>query len=73
MTGTFRGIDYTRGSGLATLFLVDDAGDVNVVHADAGPLFRAIGASGLRPGDEIEYETDDLGTMAGFTVIGAGA
>jgi hypothetical protein len=73
MRGTIQGIDHAQGSGLATVILLNESGDVSLVHADAGPIFRAIAASGLREGDELEYETSDLGTMVGFSAVGDGA
>jgi len=64
MKGTIQQIDYTRGSGLATVIILTDGGDIEAVHADAGALFRALEASGAYPGVSISYATNNLGLMA---------
>ena len=73
MTGKIQGINYMQGSGIATVILLDETDEICLVHADAGPLFRSIAASGLRKGDEIDFTLSNFGTMVGFTVVGDGA
>lgn len=66
--GTIQHIDHTPGSGLATVVILTDDGDIESVHADAGPLFRALSASRASLGTRIGYDTTDYGTMSAFTV-----
>ena len=67
-TGTIQYINHTPGSGLATVVILTDGGDIESVHADAGPLFRALDASGARIGTRISYTVTDWGTMEGFDI-----
>ena len=73
MVGTIQCIDYSKGSGIATLVLLDQSGDICRVHCDAGPLFRSIEASGANLGTLINYSTGDIGLMAGFALVDDGA
>jgi len=67
-TGTIQYINWTRGSGLATVTVLSDEGDVAMVHVDAGPFFRALNASGAKLGTRISYDVTDCGTMSHFQV-----
>ena len=80
-TGTIQGVDHTPGSGIATLVLLDDDGNIVRVHSDAGPLFRSLDRAFAEPhrpigtgcslsvGNRIYYETDDLGVITDFDVV----
>jgi len=70
------------GSGIATLVVEDHNGELGVLHADDGPLIRALDAcfGCIVPGhgvdvsrvvgQEIEYELDDLGLcLTGFQPV----
>ena len=73
MRGKIIGVYGSYGSGLATIWIETDKG-VETLHADNGPLFRALDAMfggvigpghTVNPealkGKEIEFETDDMG------------
>ena len=72
MRGTVQSVIHSPGSGIATLVVVDQFGDICHVHADAGPLFQAMVESELHEGDEIEFTTTVIGTMAEFAIVGDG-
>lgn len=77
MFGTIVGVEASGG--IITLTLKNKDGSKTTVHADNGPLVRALNEAfpgfivpGHRfdservVGEQIEYEVDDLGMMAGF-------
>ena len=68
--GTIKGVCHTPMSGIAELIVVTDDGKTQNLVCDAGPLFRALRASGAKPGTRITWEMTDWGTMAGFDVEG---
>ena len=67
-TATIQHVEWTRGSGLATLVVLDSCGDILHLHADAGPLSRALDASGATTGTVIDYDLTDYGTLAAFNL-----
>jgi hypothetical protein len=66
MTGTIQHVHLKRGSGIATIILLDETGDVTTVHADAGPFIRSSYEARITVGSTINYEVDDCGVMTSF-------
>ena len=69
MTGTIKSIAYTKGSGICQIVMEEG----NMVCADAGPTFRmlseAFGSVLEAKGHTIEYQTDNVGVMVGFSPV----
>jgi len=68
MSAIVESIEYTAGSGLATIVALDDSGDVVRLHVDAGPFFRGA-ANAIEEGTVIEYEMTDYGTVSHIEVL----
>ena len=66
MIGTIQHVHLQRGSGIATVILLDETGDVVSVHAEAGPFMRAYSSAGIAMGSKINYEVDEYGVMTSF-------
>jgi len=66
VTGTIQHVHLQRGSGIATVTLLDDTGDIVTVHVDASPFIRASYDAKITLGSRINYEVDDCGVMTSF-------
>ena len=75
---TIKGLKASWGSGIATLVIEGPNGEPGMLHADNGPLIRALDAcfGCIAPGhsvdvskivgQEIEYELDDMGLCVAY-------
>jgi len=66
--GTIQTVNWTQGSGIATVEILTDYGDIVTIPVEASPFFRALTASGAKNGSRISYEVTDYGTMSHFQV-----
>jgi len=68
VTGTIQHVRMHRNaSGIATVLILNEVGDVECVHADAQAIMRTFATSGFVVGAKIRYSVDPTGVMTSFT------
>lgn len=60
ITGQIQRVRHTPGSGLVTIDVLDESGDYLVIHADAGPFYRAASQLPIELGQTYSFDVDEL-------------